>query len=159
MRPHAALGISLAVATAALALPAGGAPAKEFTPNCHVATALGQRPHELAFRVRCNFEMETVSVDPEDPALVRAVRKHPRLTHPDPEDHFRCWRRHNTARCAGKAGDGVTLAGALRMHGVRCATSTGFYIQGGVDCDPPAEACIAIGYFVEKRDPRPSGCG
>ena len=159
MRPRAALLISLAVAAAALALPTAGAPAKEFTPDCHVATAIGERPHELAFRVRCNFEMNSVYVEPAAPALVRAVRHHPRLTHPDPEDHFRCWRKHNTARCAGKAGDGVTLAGALRMHGVRCATSTRFYVQGGVDCDPPADACIMIGYFTEARDPRPSGCG
>jgi hypothetical protein len=159
MRTRRVLAAALVAAAVAFAVPGGVAPAKEFTPRCHVATAIGERPHELAFRARCNFEMDSVSVEPADPAIVRAVRHHPHLTNPDPEDHFRCWRKHNSARCAGKAGDGVTMAGALRMHGARCATATRFYVQGGVDCDPPAENCIAIGYFAEERDPKPSGCG
>jgi hypothetical protein len=159
VRLRVALIASTAAAAVALAVPGAVAPAEEFTPDCHASTAIGERPHELAFRVACNFEMNSVDVYPSDPAIVRAVRHHPRLTNPDPEDHFRCWRRDNTARCAGKAGSHVQLSGAVRMHGDRCATATRVYVQGGVDCDPPAENCIAIGYFGEERDPKPSGCG
>ena len=159
MHARATILIAAASAGAALALAGPAATAKEFTPDCHGWTAIGERPHELAFRVRCNFEMNTVTVEPDAPAVVRAVRRHPRLRHPDPEDHFRCWRRDGRAQCAGKAGEGVTLLGALRMHGVRCGQGTDFYVQGGVDCDPPASACIAIGYAGTERDPRPSGCG
>ena len=129
------------LAASAAALLAGAAPAKDSQPTCHGSTALGNRPHELAFRVSCNFEMESVDVQPADPAIVRAVRRHPRLRNPDPEDHFRCWRHGNAARCAGKAGSHVKLLGALRMHGDRCSTATKIGVSGGMDCEPPGTAC------------------
>jgi hypothetical protein len=159
MGRHATLA-SLAVATAlAAALPGAAAPAKESGPRCRGSTAIGERPHELAFRVSCNFEMTSVDVYPAKPAIVRAVRHHPRLRHPDPEDHFRCWRHENSARCRGAAGSQVRLTGALRMHGDRCATKTAFIVSGGMDCDDPHYSCPAIGYIGQVRDPSPSGCG
>lgn len=158
MRPRAAF-IVLATAAALAALPGAAAPAKEWQPSCHGSTAIGERPHELAFRVSCNFEMTDVDVYPAEPAIVRAVRHNPRLRHPDPEDGFRCWRHENSARCRGKAGSQVRMTGALRMHGDRCATGTDIYVSGGMDCDDPDYSCPAIGYLGHLRDPQPAGCG
>ena len=164
---HALAGRSLVLGVlgvaAYLALGSGvaEAPAASKGPNCHASTALGKRPHELLFRVHCNFLVTHLEVEPSVPAVVRAVRHHPRLRGGESQDHFTCHRAHNTAQCSGSMGHEVTLVGALRMHGDRCDTATGFGIQGGVDCedDGPGTACPSIGYFAKVRDPEPSGCG
>jgi hypothetical protein len=148
-----------ALVAAVLTASLGAGTATAGDDRCHVATALGDRPHELDFRARCSFEMYTVRVSPADPAIVRAVRKDVQLRNPDPEDHFRCRRSDGKAKCSGRAGSGVRISGALRMHGRRCRTATRFDIFGGMDCDTPGVACPSIGYAASLRDPRPSGCG
>jgi hypothetical protein len=113
------------------------------------------------FRVHCNFRVTDLWVEPSAPAVVRAVRHHPRLRGGESQDHFACHKRHNTARCSGSIGSEVTLVGAFRMHGDRCDTGTSFGVQGGADCEDggPGSVCPSIGYFAKLRDPEPSGCG
>jgi hypothetical protein len=153
--------VVLTTTAAALALAAPAAPGKDWSPNCRASTKLGERPHELVFRVHCNFEVEHVSAEPSAPAVVRAVRSRPRLKHGDSEDRFDCRRVKSSASCDGRMGSDVTLVGAFRMHGDRCDTATLFHVQGGADCEgnPPGTACPAIGYLGHARDPHPSGCG
>jgi len=153
--------VALLAAAASMALGAGSAAAKSSAPGCRASTRLGDRPHELIFRVHCDFEVTELWVEPEDPALVRAVRRHPRLRGGEAQDRFACRDRGNAARCSGSVGREVTIVGALRMHGDRCDTPTRFGIQGGMDCEDggPGTACPAIGYFAKLRDPEPSGCG
>jgi hypothetical protein len=158
MRLRATL-VALGATAALAAAPAATAPAKDWEPECHAATAITERPHGLVFRVSCNFEMTDVDVQPAKPAAVRAVRHNPRIRNPDPEDHFRCWRHDNRARCKGRAGSGARLRGVLRMDGDRCATATDVHVFGGVDCDNPDYACPRVGYAGHMRDPKPSGCG
>ena len=155
-----ALLVVLAVGVS-VGLGAATAPASSSGPSCRASTKLGARPHELLFRVHCNFEVTYLEVAPEAPSVVRAVRRHPRLRGGESQDHFACRKADNAADCRGRTGSEVTIKGALRMHGDRCDTATRFGIQGGADCEdaPPGTACPAIGYFAKLRDPEPSGCG
>jgi len=151
--------LASAVVAACVVLGWGAAPAA--AQSCRASTRLGEEPHELLFRVHCDFEVTAVSAEPDAPAVVTRVQRHPRLRHGDDEDHFRCLRDANVARCKGVMGSEVTLVGSLRMRGNRCKTATDFGVQGGPECDSedPNVACPAIGYFAKLRDPRPSGCG
>ncbi|MEA2375896.1 MAG: hypothetical protein QOD53_2359 [Thermoleophilaceae bacterium] len=160
IRGRAALRFVLAAAALATAIAAaagaGASAAKEFTPDCRARTALAPRPHVLTFRVRCNFEALRIAIDPS--TEVRKVRHKTSLVHPDPEDGFHCRRDKADASCQGRAGSGTTVVGAMRVRGERCSTDTRFGVQGGVDCDPPAQACIKIGYASGDRDRQPRGC-
>jgi hypothetical protein len=155
-RARAAVGlVTAAVAVSAGLAASGGAGAREFVPDCKATTALAPQPHRLDFRVRCNFEAEWIGIDPTNE--IRKVRRKTTLRHPDPEDRVRCKRDGQDAVCEGRAGDGVTVIGTMRVRGARCTTDTRFGIQGGVDCDN-GDSCIAIGYFANERDRKPSGC-
>lgn len=148
------LVLALVVVAAALAT-AASTGAKEYTPDCRAHTALAPQPHRLTFRIRCNFELNELGVNPT--AQVRKVRRKTTLKHPDPEDRMRCKRAGDDAGCSGRAGEGVTVIGTMRVHGARCSTSTRFDYFGGVDCDGP-QACIRIGYAGWTRDHKPTGC-
>ena len=147
-------------ALAGVVVATGAAPAGPGGPRCRASTALGDDPHELLFRVHCNFHVDMVEATPDKPAVVTRVERHPRLKHGDDEDHFRCLRDGDTARCKGTMGSEVTLVGSLRMHGNRCKTATNIGVGGGPECDSedPHVVCPAIGYAAKLRDPRPSGC-
>ena len=157
---HRALLVVL-LAPVATGIAAGTSSARSPGPSCRGSTKLGERQHELLFRVHCNFEVEDLRVEPESPALVRAVRRHTRLKGGESQDRFVCRKVENAVKCSGSVGHEVTIVGALRMHGDRCDTPTRFGIQGGMDCEDggPGTACPAIGYFAKLRDPEPSGCG
>jgi hypothetical protein len=151
-------GVAVLVTTAGLAaaLATGGAAgAREFVPDCHARTSLAPQPHRLNFRVRCNFELTDLEIDPT--TEIRKIRRKTTLRHPDPEDRMRCKRDGSDAECSGRAGDGVTVIGTMRVHGDRCATDTTFGYIGGVDCDN-GDSCIAIGYAGSARDRKPAGC-
>lgn len=161
MTRRAAFLAVLAAAFCLVLLP-GAAPAKKpWSPKCHASTKLGDRPHQLVFRVHCNFQVDDITVEPEAPAVVRSVRRDPHLRGGEAQDHVVCKREDNAARCTGEAGHEVTVVGALRMRGNRCDTATRFGIMGGADCEDggPGTACPAIGYFANLRDPEPAGCG
>src|SRR5436309_10543090 len=104
--------LAVVLAAAAALLGTGAAGARSEAPRCHASTALGPNPHQLLFRVHCDFDVDLVEAVPNRPAVVTKVDRHPRLKHGDEEDHFRCVRDGNSARCKGTMGSEVTLVGS-----------------------------------------------
>ncbi len=122
--------------------------------------AQGPKLYNLAFRVRCNFNVLRLGLK-SSRSLVR-ITPNPVLEHPDQGDTLSCKRRGpKVARCHGDVGENVRIIGELKVRGRPCAhplSRVRFRAFGGEDCDEPGGACPDIAYSVGVRVTHPRGC-
>lgn len=140
---------------------AGAAPGGE-DPRCSAVTkARPGKTRNVVYRVRCNFEVEQLSIQTN--RRVYVVQRRPRLDNPDRGDRLACRRGGQNSRgrfdrrllrCNGTTGAGVRVVGAFKVNGNPCALRAHIRASGGVD----GEVVPDIGYFatVHRRNPR--GC-
>jgi hypothetical protein len=129
-------------------------------PGCRAKTEPGSESHRLIFRVRCNFEVQRIVVNPKSPVF--GVFNETRLSGDvDPGDRFRCGTGPHRAnvKCRGVAGAGATVKGKFETKALtdRCQVKSRFMIAGGVDC-PPDAICPAIAFTERIPYRRPIGC-
>jgi hypothetical protein len=160
---------ALAASLVAVAGTAGSSAGATEHPSCAAVTttlahpdqgAQGPKLYNLAFRVRCNFNVLRLSLK-SSRSLVR-ISPSPVLEHPDQGDALSC-KRHapKGARCAGNVGENVRIVGELKVRGRTCAHPLPrfrFRAFGGVDCDDPATGCPSVAYLGTKRVTHPRGC-
>jgi hypothetical protein len=162
--------LGVLVASLAALAGTGSSPASApFHPSCAAVTTTLARPgqgaqgpklYDLAFRVRCNFNVLRLRLK-SSRSLVR-ITPSPVLEHPDQGDTLRC-KRHapRGARCVGNVGENVRIVGELKVRGRPCAhplPRVRFRAFGGEDCDAPGTACPSIAYLAAKRVTHPRGC-
>lgn len=140
---------------------AGASTSDPLNPRCMSRTvAVAGARRALEFRVRCNFRLSYLRVDPD--RRFHRVRRSTEVRNDGGEGRFRCSTKRPNANafilCRGSAPPESTVTGRFRSRAhERCRIGTRFEMHGGVACDP-GQACPAVLLGKEKYDPKPSGC-
>lgn len=164
MRPWGCMLGFMAIFVVALpeAVPAAGSAFPDGPdPSCSAVTkARPAKTRNIVYRVRCNFEVEGLSLSTN--GRVFAVQRVPRIDRPTPGDRLKCHRgtrglSRRSVACGGELGSGARVVGAFKVNGDPCKLRARFRASGGVDRDGDAPV-PDIGYSVELRRPRARGC-
>jgi hypothetical protein len=87
--------------------------------RCSATTSRQPDSQQVRFRIRCNYEVERVSI--RSSKAIASVRRSTRLRDPESGDRIRCARRSSTlVVCRGRAGENVRIEGVYTLRGDPC---------------------------------------